>query len=149
VYAPDHQFTRDALLAIHADHKYHHFKDRVYGDPDADEGSTPPLHFRLHSVLAWKRNISYFMPNNHQQWNDVRQEGNPTRSVQMSRLTRAMQQFQTQRQGIVASVRRPLTTNESEQVMKAYWWAENKDGLCGAALTSFQLSMIERLDDCT
>ncbi len=28
-YTPDHQFTRDDLLAIHADHVYRHFKDRV------------------------------------------------------------------------------------------------------------------------
>ena len=149
-YASDHQFTRDELLEIHADHVYRHFKDRVYGNPDADEGSTPPLHFRLHSVLAWKRNISYFMPNTHQQWNDARQEGNPTRSVQMSRLTKAMRRFQTQRRGVESSVRRPLTTSEFEQVMEAYWRADNKElGLCGAALTSFQLSMIGRLDDCS
>jgi hypothetical protein len=47
-------------------------------------------------------------------------------------------------------VRHPLTINEFEQVMETYCWAENKElGLCGAALTSFQLSMIGRLDDCT
>jgi hypothetical protein len=150
VYASDYEFSREELLTIHADHVYRHFKDRVYGDPDADECSTPPLHFRLHSVLAWKRNISYFMPNNHQQWNDARQEGNPTRSLQLSRLTKAMRRFQTQRRGVASSVRRPLTTGEYEQVMEAYWRADNRElGLCGAALTSFQLSVIGRLDDCS
>ncbi len=34
--------------------------------------------------------------------------------------------------------------------MEAYWRADNRElGLCGAALTSFQLSMIGRLDDCS
>ena len=150
IYAPDHEFSREELLTIHADHVYRHFKDRVYGDPDADECSTPPLHFRLHSVLAWERNISYFMPNNRQQWNDARQEGNPTRSLQLSRLIKAIRRFQTQRHGVASSVRRPLTTGEYEQVMEAYWRAGNRElGLCGAALTSFQLSMIGRLDDCS
>ncbi len=41
-YTSDHQFTRDELLVIHADHVYCHFKESVYGDPDADEGSTHP-----------------------------------------------------------------------------------------------------------
>ena len=90
------------------------------------------------------------MPNTHQQWNDARQEGNPTRSVQMSRLIKAMRRFQTQRRGVESSVRQPVTTSEFEQVMEAYWRADNKElGLCGAALTSFQLSMIGRLDDCS
>ena len=126
-YASDHQCTRDKLLAIHADHIYCLFKDRVYGNPDADECSTPPLHFRLHSVLAWKRNISYFMSNTHQQWNDAHQEGNPTRSVQMSWMTKVMQHFQTQRRGVESSVRQPLMTSEFEQVMEVYWRADNKE----------------------
>ena len=95
---------RDELLAIHADHVYPHFKDKVYGNPDADEGSTPPLRFRLHFVLAWKRKISYFMPSTQQQWNDARQEGNPC-SVQMSPLTKAMRRFQMQCHGVESSVR--------------------------------------------
>lgn len=46
------------LLSIHVDHVYHHFKHRVNGDPTTNEGSTPHIHFRLHSVWAWKRSIT-------------------------------------------------------------------------------------------
>lgn len=61
-----------------------------------------------------------------------------------------MWHFQTLHHGVASSVRRPLTTGKFEQVIEVYWWAEYKElGLCGAALTSLQLSMIRRLDDCS
>ena len=94
IYEKTHQFTQTDLQSITADQIYRWAKFRIYGDPDADEGTVPPQHYRLHSVLGWKRSISYFMPSNHMVWNDAQQEGNPTCSAQLARLTKHMQCFQ-------------------------------------------------------
>ena len=81
-------------------------------------------------------------------WNDARQEGNPTRSAQLARLTKHMRRFQTQCRGVTSCVRRPLTPQEFECIQEANWKIPNRElGLCGSALNSFQLHMVGRLDD--
>ena len=76
----------------------------------------------------------------------IRKETHPFLAV--IKVDKRIAAFPTQCHGVTSSVRRPLTTGEYEQVMEAYWRAENRElGLCGAALTSFQLSMIGCQDD--
>jgi hypothetical protein len=88
------------------------------------------------------------MPTSNIPWNDVNEQGNPTRSVAMARLVKAMRRFQTQRRGVSSQVRRPLTPQEYESIIKACWKVDNKElALCGAAFFSTQLSMIGRVDD--
>jgi hypothetical protein len=60
-------FSRVQLESITADQVYRWAKLRVYGDPDADEGITQPIHYRVNSVLGWKRAISYSMINTNMQ----------------------------------------------------------------------------------
>ena len=148
-YGRDHDFTRQELEPINNIEIYRWAKFRVYGDADADENMSPPIHYRANSVLAWKRAISYSMVNRNMPWNEIAQVGNPTRSQEMQRLIAAMRRFQTQRRGVANQARRALTNSEYERLIEAYWWNPNKQiGLCGAAEASFQLNMIGRGDDC-
>lgn len=147
-YDKNHQFSFDELKNITAEDIYRWAKFRVYGDPDADEGVCPPIHYRVNSVLGWKRAISYSMPNNNMQWNEVAKVGNPTRSQQMARLIRHMKRFQTQRRGREPQARRPLTPAEFERLIEVYWKLPNRElGLCAAASSTLQLAMIGRMDD--
>ena len=77
-YGREHNFTREELEPISAIEFYKWCKYHEYGDTDADEGISPPLHFRVKSVLAWKKAISYSMTNNNMVWNETAQIGNPT-----------------------------------------------------------------------
>ena len=63
-YDYNHEFTREQLEPITALHFYRWCKHRIYGNADADKGVSPPLHYRMNSVLAWKQAISYSMVNN-------------------------------------------------------------------------------------
>ena len=54
-YGRDHVFIRQELEPINNIEIYCWAKFRVYGDADADKNMTPPIHYRAHSVLAWKR----------------------------------------------------------------------------------------------
>ena len=127
-YPRDCHFTREQLLQITGDDFYRWCKSRIYGDPDVNETVVPPIHYRLHSVLAWKRAVSHFMPTNNIQWNDAIQQGNPTRSSAMSRLVKAMRRFQTQRRGVSSQVCRPLAPQEYEAIIEACW--NRQQGTC-------------------
>ena len=147
-YLKGHVLSHQQLLEISAEEIYHWVKFRVYGDPDADEGVCPPIHYCVNSVLGWKRAISYSMPNNNMQWNEIAKVGNSTRSQQMARLIRHMKRFQTQRRGREPQARRPLTHAEFERLIEVYWKLPNRElGLCAAASSTFQMSMIGRMDN--
>ena len=133
-YGRDHVFTREELEPITNIQIYRWSKFRVYGDADVDENMSPPIHYRVNSVLAWKRAISYSMVNRNMPWNEVAQVGNPTRSQEMQRLIASMRRFQTQRRGVANQARRALTNSEYERLIEAYWSHPDKQmGLCGAA----------------
>ena len=50
----NHEFTREQHEPLTALDFYRWCKHHVYGNADADEGVSPPLHYRVNSVLAWK-----------------------------------------------------------------------------------------------
>ena len=110
----NHEFTREQHEPLTALDFYRWCKHHVYGNADADEGVSPPLHYRVNSVLAWKRAISYSMVNNAMQWNETAQIGNPTCSQLMARLLHHMKQFQMQRRGVASQARRPFMNSEFE-----------------------------------
>ena len=70
-YLKGHVFSHEQLLEISAQQVYHWAKFRVYGDSEADENVVPPIHYRLASVMSWKKSISFFMPNSHMEWNEA------------------------------------------------------------------------------
>ena len=51
-YEKNHQFSSDQLENVTAQDIYRWAKFRVYGDPDADEGVSPPIHYRVNLSLA-------------------------------------------------------------------------------------------------
>jgi hypothetical protein len=147
-YPSGHCFSREELEPITADELYRWTKHRVYGNEAVDEGTVPPVHYRASTVLSWKRAISYYMVNNNMAWNETAQMGNPTRSHQMARLVKHMKRFQTQRRGVAPQARRPMTNGEFEKIQEHYWTLSNRElGLLRAAASTFQLSMIARVDD--
>ena len=73
----------------------------VAGSADADEGITSP-HYRVNSVLAWKRAISYSMVSNNMQWNETAQIGNPNHLQHMACIIHHMKRFQTQCCGVAS-----------------------------------------------
>jgi hypothetical protein len=122
-------------------------KFRLYNNPEADE-NTATLHFRLNSVLAWKRSCSHFFPNNNIQYNEVTNQGNPTMSALMSHITRALRCRQTAGCGPPSSARVPFTPQEYEAVIEACWRMDNAElALCSSAFYTMQLSMVGRSDN--
>lgn len=142
------ELTPAILAGITAQDFYRWCKFRVYDDPDANELITPPNQYRHNSVLAWKKHVSFFMPNSNMQWNEVALVGNPTKSSLMSKLIKNMKRMQTRRLGVPSQARRDLTQGEFERLQAHYWSMEKRElGICAAALAATQLHLIGRNDD--
>ena len=120
----------------------------VYGDPDADEGVTLPIHYSINSAMGWKHTISFSMPNNSMHWNNIAKVGNPTCSQQMTCLIRHKKRFQTQHHGCDPQVCRPLISAEFECLIKVYWKHPKRElGLCAVVSSAFQMYMIGQMDN--
>ena len=125
------------------------FNFKTFGikDPPLDAN---PLHARSNSILSWKKQLSYFMPNNHHPWNEIANIGNPTRSQELIKLVRYVKQKEVRGQGAPSHARRPLEEAEFHSAMSVAHTSENNTSRYGiTALCCFQFSMIGRIDDCT
>ena len=69
-YPRNTEFPREVLTAITPEDIYRYFKYKTYGDANANEDTENPILARCNSLKTWKKSLSYFMPNNMQQWND-------------------------------------------------------------------------------
>jgi hypothetical protein len=77
-YGCDHDFTKEESEFLTSSDFYRLCKFHIFGEPDANEGVSPPLHYCLNTMLAFKQAISYSMVNNDMQLNETAHIGNPT-----------------------------------------------------------------------
>jgi hypothetical protein len=123
---------------------------RCFGTPDPPSDANPTL-ARLNTLKFWKKALSSFMPNRLMEWSRTREEGNPTRSIEINDLIKRVKKKEVRKQGAVSKTRRPMKEAEFRlliQVLKdndkSYLW---KFGI--PALVNFQFHMIARIDDTT
>jgi len=61
--------------------------------------------------------LSYFMPNNHHPWNDITNQGNPTRAKCILKLIKQVKKQEVRHQGVASQARRPLRETEYQQAL--------------------------------
>ena len=88
----------------------------VYGMPDPTPEDNP-THGRASSLMYNKKAISYFMPNKLTTWNAISREGNPTRSIDMNELIKALMKKEVWKQGTPSNADRPLEEQEFNQLI--------------------------------
>ena len=142
------EVTPAFLRSITANDVVSFFRFRAYGDPDANDNDMPPTLLRHNTILNEKKAISFFMPAQNIPWNQVAQQGNPTRSPQVARLISNMKRFQVRRQGVSSKARRALHITEFVNLMLVFWNHPNQAiGLFAAAALAVQFALITRGDD--
>jgi hypothetical protein len=89
-YAKDYAFSPEELGTVTSINVKKYMRYQAYGtvEPGPDD---QPLHVRSGSLFFWKKAISHFMPNKLMAWNALAQVGNPTRSVKVNVLIKAVQ----------------------------------------------------------
>jgi hypothetical protein len=110
-----------------------------------------PVSARSNSLIYYKKAISFFHPDRLMEWSTGREEGNPTRSIEVNNLIKRVKQKEVRKQGVVSQTRRPMTEREfrllhavlRDPKHNAIW----RYGM--SAMINFQFHVIGRSDDTT
>lgn len=146
-YPKDHIFTRSELLQLTPTDVCEFFCLKVYGttNPDAD---AKPQYGRSTSLEAYKKNISYYMPNKLVGWNVQLMTGNPTRSAPVNQLIRDVKKAEVRKRGKATLARRPLEFDEFSKLVEMLRGSSDSLKKFGfTALVILQFHFIARVDD--
>jgi len=150
-YAWDHVYTIAELNSITPIDVKRWMCLKAYGSADPEDGANPTL-CRSNSLKYWKKALSFFMPNRLMEWSTTREEGNPTRSVEVNALIKAVKRKEARKQGAESHTRRPMTEREFcvlHDVLKQGNVGNDIWRYGMAALINYQFHMIARIDDTT
>jgi len=150
-YSRDKTYTKGELRALTPENVLHWMNLKAFGVADPPMDANPTL-ARGNSLAFWKKAISFFMPNRLMVWVSGRNEGNPTRSIEVNNLIKRVKKKEVRKQGAASQCRRAITEDEFRTMQKIL---RNHDrtsmiwrfGLY--ALTNFQFHLLARIDDTT
>ena len=147
-YDKNYEFTQEELGAATPIDVKRYMCHRAYGmtDPGAADF---PIHARSSSLAFWKKAISHFMPNKLMAWNALAGVGNPTKSIEVNELIKAIKKMEVRKQGKTSTARRAITHFEFLRML-SFLKADGQDdmrryGLPG--LFVLQYNLIARIDD--
>ena len=146
-YPKMYHFTPTELSAVTPDDIYKWMCLKVYGFEDPDIDDKPTLG-RSTSLAYYKKAISFFMPNKRMTWNEITNQGNPTRSAKVNDLIKAVRKKEVRGQGKESSEDRPFELIEIQFIFVVLH--SNTDferRYLHSTLFKFQIHMIARLDD--
>jgi Transcriptional activator of glycolytic enzymes len=150
-YTRDKTYTKAELRALTPENVLHWMNLKAFGVEDPPMDANPTL-ARGNSLAFWKKAISFFMPNRLMVWVSGRNEGNPTRSIEVNNLIKRVKKKEVRKQGAASQCRRAITEVEFRTMQKilqnhnrtsTIW----RFGLY--ALTNFQFHLLARIDDTT
>ena len=149
-YTCDKTYTKGELRALTPDDVLHWMNLKAFGLTDPPTDANPTL-ARSSSLAFWKKAISFFMPNRLIVWTSGRNEGNPTRSIEVNNLIKRVRKKEVRKQGVASQCRRAITEVEFRRMQTIM--QGHHDSLVWRfglyALTNFQFHLIARIDDCT
>ena len=101
------------------------------------------------ALIYYKKAISFFHPDRLMEWSSGRDEGNPTRSVEVNNLIKRVKQKEVRKQGVVSHTRRPMTETKFRLLHAVL--QDPKHNLTWhygmSAMINFQFHVIGRIND--
>ena len=149
-YAREYICSDEELIAITPRMVFRWMNFRTFGTiiPAVDAN---PISARSSSLQYWKKAISFFHPNRLMVWSDGRQEGNPTRSIEINNLIKRVKKKEVRKQGVASQTRRAITEEEFHKLHTVFRAVGNsmlwQFGM--SAMINFQFHVIARIDDTT
>lgn len=150
-YAADHQFTNERLGQLTPADLMRWFNMETFGQENPPVGHDLNPIVRSSSIEMWKKAISFYMPNRMTPWNQLSQQGNPTRSFEVNQLCKYVKKKEVRRQGVTSKADVPLKAFEYRRMMvilkteSAAGDIIRKYGI--PAFINYQFHMIARVDD--
>ena len=145
-YDKDQVFSQERLAQITPADILRWMNVKCFGvqNPPLDAN---PIGCRSTSIMYWKKAISHFMPNRLMVWNELSNQGNPTRSTEINDLIKRVKKKEVRRQGRASQARRSMESREYNHTVTVLHNKENIICRYGIpALMAFQFSMISRVD---
>ena len=146
-HSPTATFDETTVLSVTPEDICRFFNSLAYGKEEPTVGDHPTS-ARSSTLEFYKKAISSFMPRRMLPWDDVRREGNPTRSVHVNTLIKTMKKFEVRQQGVKSAARRPLEYDEFVSLLSFLRQDDDvmrRQRLVAVLVTQWQL--IGRIDD--
>lgn len=87
--------------------KPHHIRKwmclKVYGKPHVDLDREIPTLGRSASLEYYKKAVSYFMPLKHENWDELTERGNPTKSMAVLEVVKAVKDYEKRNRRALAA----------------------------------------------
>ena len=139
-------FSQEHLLSITDVDILRYFNLRTYGKPEVEEGDKPKL--RSATVEYFKKALSHYMPRNANNWDDINQVGNPTKSAAVNAMIRGIGLHQVRGHGVKSSARRAFEWIEFVTVLLATHQLFSEAIMSTMlAVMTLQWQLIGRIDD--
>ncbi|KAG9408425.1 hypothetical protein AC1031_021664 [Aphanomyces cochlioides] len=117
-------FSSMNLVNITPENIRQYFNLKAFGTVNPSPGSLP-VHARSNTLKSMKKKLSTFMPRQMQPWDDIRREGNPTRSVIVNDVIKLVMKCEVRKQGVESKARKPI---EFSEFLNALYVVRTKDG---------------------
>ena len=152
-YSPDDDtvsFTSERLASITADDVVRYFNFKAYGTPEPGPNDLPKK-CRSSTLFFHKKAISYFMPRQNMQWDDIARQGNPTRLAAVNKVIVEIKKHEVRGTRVPTSTRCAVEWQEYIDLLTAaHEVFSNKPDIMIRLLVilTLQWHFIVRIDDC-
>ena len=142
-------FTQDRLAKITDVDIYRYLADKAFGTPELN-GDSVPNRCRSTTIKYHKKAISSFMPRKRVVWDEIRKEGNPTKSQAVNELVKLIEKHEVRGTGIATVARRAIEWDEYIMLLIAarqVFSQREKIVHLMLAVMTLQWHLIGRIDD--
>jgi hypothetical protein len=146
-YDKEHEFTAIELSAITATNVRNWLEMKAYGmvNPGVND---QPTKGRSNSLAFAKKAVSHYMPRRLVHWDEIQQQGNPTKSIEVNNLISAVKKAEVRKQGKSSSARRALELQEFKSLISLLAATTNFNSqIRYVTYALLQFVLIARVDD--
>ncbi|KAH9090707.1 hypothetical protein LEN26_018858 [Aphanomyces euteiches] len=145
----DPNFSSASLTDVTPEDVRRYFNVKAFGTPNPAPNSLP-THARSNTLKAMKKMLSSFMPRRMIPWDEIRREGNPTRSTTVNDVIKYVMKCEVRKQGVATKARRPIEFTEFLNALKIIRQSDEFSEIdryrLGSIIT-LQWHLIARVDD--
>ena len=110
-YADNTAYSPERLAQVTDVDIYRYLANKAFGTPEPSADDLPDR-CRSTTIKFHKKAISHFMPRRRMVWDEIRNEGNPTKSQAVNDLIKKIERHEVRGTGVATAARRPIEWEE-------------------------------------
>lgn len=148
-YADNTAYSPERLAQVTDVDIYRYLANKAFGTPEPSADDLPDR-CRSTTIKFHKKAISHFMPRRRMVWDEIRKEGNPTKSQAVNDLIKKIERHEVRGTGVATAARRPIEWEEYIMLLIAarHVFSRREEVMYMIlAVMSLQWHFIGRIDD--